>query len=104
VRQGEVAAGGQIVVFEVDAVDGEEIRVQIIEVVENPVGLGRPLLNRLQPGRVTQPVTEAGQPRPAFPSSPPFFFSACPSARSTMSLTIRSSWSSVTALDCSKAM
>lgn len=98
--ESEVAAGGQVVVVEVDAVDGEEVGVEVVEVIENPAGLGRPLLNRLQPGRVAYPVAEGRQPAWAFPS----FFSACPSARSTMSLTIRSNCSSLTALDCSSAM
>lgn len=98
--EGEVPSCADVLLFEVDVVDGEEVRVKVVEVIEDPAGLGGALADRVGPWNGEEPVGELGQPVGAFPS----FFSACPSARSMISFTIRSNCASFTALDCSKAM
>lgn len=99
-REGEVPSGAEVVVLEVDAVDGEEVRVEVVEVVEDPAGLSGAFTDGVCPRLGDDPVGEQIQPVGAFPS----FFSACPSARSMITFTIRSNCVSFTALDCSKAM
>ena len=48
VRQCEVAAGAdRIVLLKVDAVDGEEVGVEVVFVAENPDDLAGPLGDRL---------------------------------------------------------
>src|SRR5690606_36533679 len=100
VREGEVAVPRDFLLFEVDVVDREEVGVQIIEVVEDPHHLPEPVRDRLQPGLSVQPSVEAGQPRLAFPPVP----SWSPRASLMMMSTICSSWSSLSPLDCSRAM
>lgn len=101
--EGEVAAGGDLVAFQVDPVDREEVGVDVVEVVKDgeeffdavadgvgAVGLSD-LVEQSQPGAAAVYL--------AFPS-----FCFRPRARSRTLLMIHSIWSSVRALDCSSAL
>lgn len=99
-RQSEVAAGGYLSFFKVNAVDGKEVSVQVVEVIQDPENLAQPVRQRGQPRLATDRFTEAGQPRRAFP--PP---SSClPRASLTMMSTILSICSAVSPFDSSSAM
>jgi len=103
VRQGEVAAGADLDVLKVEAVDSEEVGIDVFFVVEDP----QEFLDPFDDG-----VPEAGffdlgeelDPRGAvvYFAFPSCFFRR-PRARSRTLLTIHSIWSSVSARDCSSA-
>ncbi|WP_326779728.1 hypothetical protein OG481_02200 [Streptomyces longwoodensis] len=54
-RESEVAAGADAALLEVDAVDGEEVGVEVVEVVEDPQDLAEALGGRVSPRRGVQP-------------------------------------------------
>lgn len=54
-REGEVAGGADLVLIEINAVDGEEVGVQIGQVVESPDEFLDPVPDRLGPVRLCVP-------------------------------------------------
>lgn len=83
-RQSEVAAGADLLLFEVDAVYGEEVGVDILLMVEDPEDLTQPVRQRVELRLLIGPVAQAAQPRRAFP-----FSSSCsPRASLTMMSTM----------------
>ena len=99
-REGEVAGAGDLLLKEVDAVDGEEVGVDVVLVVEDPEDLAEPVSEGVRPSVVVGPLAEAGQPRrAAFPS-----FSWVPRDLLTTIPTILSSCSFSKALDSSSAL
>ena len=102
-RQSEVPSCADLLLKEIDAVDGEEVGVEVVLVVEDPQEFVDPFTDGLGPVELLECVVQ--QPEPsgtylAFPSR----FSCRPKARSRTLLTIHSICSSVSARDCSSAM
>lgn len=98
-RESEVAAGADLSLFEVNAVDGQKVGVDVLLVVENPEDLTQPVRQCVEPCLLIGPVAQAAQPRRAFPFSP----SCSPRASLTMMSTMLLSWSPVSPLDSSSA-
>lgn len=102
-REGEVAAGADLDVLKVEAVDGEEVGVQVVLVVENPQEFLDAFDDGLRVGRLFDQVEEPEPPGAvAYFAFPSFFFR--PRARSRTFSTIHSIWSSSSALDSSSAV
>jgi len=100
VGEGEVAGAGDLLLKEVDAVDGEEVGVDVVLMVEDPNDLDEPVLEDGEPALLERPVTQGRQPRrAAFPS-----FSCLPRDLLTTIPTISSNCSFSRALDSSSAL
>jgi len=102
VRQCEVARGTDLLLSEIDAVDSEEVGVEVFLVVEDPEDFLDPIEDGL--GQVRAPESLVQNPRPCWrPYAFPSCFSRRPIDRSTTIWMMRRSCSSFSPLDFSSA-